>query len=131
MGLRGDCARRRNGSNSRAGYGREQCNRPRRCSKCRNRESKRAGKTGPEGRYEISNLAPGLYSLRVECPGFKAFARNLAVRAGSEPQTVDAVLEIGATGSTIEVYAIQPAINTPVSPVSRNPRRFLGIFPRR
>ncbi len=50
--------------------------------------------TDLEGRYRLSGLPPGAYTIAITLPGFSSFRTRIAIDAGVE-QTVDAELLIG------------------------------------
>jgi len=59
--------------------------------------------TNQEGIYEVSNLIPGVYSVRIEQTGFRTVnATNQTVFLG-RATTVNAQLEVGATGAVVDV----------------------------
>ena len=67
--------------------------------------------TDAEGRYTISFLTPGLYSVRAELQGFKATEqKDVNVSLG---QAVDLALkmEVGGVTETVQVTAVVPNID--------------------
>src|SRR5262249_6981984 len=61
--------------------------------------------TNSDGNFEVTNLTPGQYEVRIEQSGFKAVvAANQTVYVG-KATVVDAKLEVGATSATVEVTA--------------------------
>ncbi|MBZ5581009.1 MAG: TonB-dependent receptor [Acidobacteriia bacterium] len=67
--------------------------------------------TNAEGNYTIPYLQPGMYSLHVEQPGFKAFERSpIEVRANQALQ-VDAKLDLGSSTETVNVQAETPLLD--------------------
>ncbi len=50
--------------------------------------------TDLDGRYRLSGLPPGAYTITITLPGFSSFRTGIAIDAGVE-QTVDAELLIG------------------------------------
>jgi hypothetical protein len=65
----------------------------------------RTATTNDQGVYEVANLTPGVYSVRIEQTGFKtANAANQTVFVG-KATTVNAKLEIGAAGAVVDVTA--------------------------
>lgn len=67
--------------------------------------------TNTVGFYYFSAVKPGPYVLTVESPGFKKWEGTLTVQVG---QTVDInpTLEVGTTGTTVEVTGAAPTITT-------------------
>jgi hypothetical protein len=68
--------------------------------------------TNAQGEYRIEFLPVGEYSLTVEAAGFKKFVRSGVTLAVAETARVDAALDVGSTGETIEVTAAAPLVNT-------------------
>ena len=68
--------------------------------------------TDASGYYRFANLPPGTYGIVVTAQGFKTFKREgLAIEVGHLP-TVDAVLQVGAEATTVEVTGESPVIDT-------------------
>ena len=62
------------------------------------------------GNYRLLNLAPGVYSITAELPGFSLFRREqIVVRAGATFQ-VEIVLRLGTLQETLTVTAESPMI---------------------
>ena len=77
-----------------------------------------SGVTNDRGDYEITNLLPGNYEVAVAAVGFKRFIRR---GVGLEPRAevrVDAALEVGVTGTAVEVTAAAPVITTETATVA-------------
>jgi hypothetical protein len=71
--------------------------------------------TSQAGEYVAPDLLPGIYSVRVEAPTFKATERtNIQIEVASDAQ-VDFVLETGAASETVTVTMQVPLINTTTS----------------
>jgi hypothetical protein len=65
----------------------------------------RKAQSNDDGAYAFNQIQPGIYSLKIEARGFKAFAvSGVQVSAGAHPR-VDAKLDIGQTAETVEVTA--------------------------
>jgi hypothetical protein len=64
------------------------------------------------GEYQFVQITPGTYSLKAEKPGFSNLVRTGIVLAVNVPTTLDCVLELGTVGSTVNVEADLPQINT-------------------
>jgi hypothetical protein len=79
----------------------------------------RSVKTNGEGEYRIEFLPVGEYSLVVEAAGFKKFVHAGVVLAIAETARVDAVMDVGSTGETVEVSAAAPIVNTSVPELGR------------
>ncbi len=67
------------------------------------------------GRYVITALPPGNYTLMVEATGFKKHSRSVFPLAVQQQATIDVALEVGAITSTVEVDATAPLLNSTIS----------------
>ena len=68
--------------------------------------------TNEEGNYSAPRLQTGTYSVEVESPGFKKFARGgIELGAGAVAQ-INVQLETGAVTEVVEVVHTAPVINT-------------------
>ncbi|HKQ90108.1 MAG TPA: TonB-dependent receptor [Blastocatellia bacterium] len=67
--------------------------------------------TKSDGQYQIGNLPPGEYEVKVGANGFKSGLAPVTVQVG-ENVNIDFKLEIGATSETIVVTSDTPAVNT-------------------
>jgi hypothetical protein len=76
----------------------------------------RTGQTNSEGEYVFTFLKPGRYSVRVEGSGFKAFVGTVTISAGDRAR-VNAQMQVGAAGETVEVQATTPLLQTDSSTV--------------
>ncbi|HZU32482.1 MAG TPA: TonB-dependent receptor [Candidatus Angelobacter sp.] len=76
----------------------------------------RSAQTNAEGEYVFTFLLPGRYSVRVEATGFKAFIGTVTISAGDRAR-VDAQMQVGGTGETVEVEATTPLLQTDSSTV--------------
>jgi len=77
----------------------------------------RTAQTNSSGDYVFSFLNPGRYSVRIEASGFKASVSPVTISAGDRAR-VDAQLQVGATGETVEVQATAPLLQTDTSTVT-------------
>jgi hypothetical protein len=68
--------------------------------------------TNSVGDYRVDNLAPGNYLVKVEAPGFRTTVFKDNVVTVDNPTVVNATLEVGQTGQTIEVTAAPPLVDT-------------------
>src|SRR5689334_3469852 len=65
-----------------------------------------------EGRFKISNLQPGNYSVNVNGSGFAAYsAEKVTVEVGRET-SLDVPLGVQGSTNTVQVTAEAPVINT-------------------
>ena len=76
--------------------------------------------TTSDGVYTVPYLAPGVYRVEVENPGFKKFSRDNVGLAVSSTVRIDATLEPGAVSETVDVKAESPILQTDRSEVARN-----------
>src|SRR5215472_12824213 len=72
----------------------------------------RTVKTNAQGEYRIEFLPVGDYSVSVDASGFKKFLRKGVTLEIDQTARVDASLDVGSTGETIEVTAAAPIVNT-------------------
>ncbi|HZI57830.1 MAG TPA: carboxypeptidase-like regulatory domain-containing protein, partial [Verrucomicrobiae bacterium] len=79
-------------------------------------DQSRTGQTNALGEYVFTLLLPGQYSVRVEAANFKAFIASVTISSGDRAR-VDARLQVGSTGETIEVQATTPLLQTDNSTV--------------
>src|SRR5215470_15651206 len=71
-----------------------------------------------QGRFRVTNLEPGSYSISINASGFSPFSQNLIVEVGRETN-VSAALKVGELqGGTVEVTSEAPVINTAQHDVS-------------
>ena len=74
--------------------------------------SSSSGVTDGSGRYLLTHLQPGLYSLEISGTGFGVFkATNITVEVG-RVTTIDTTLSVKALAETIEATAELPVITT-------------------
>jgi hypothetical protein len=78
-----------------------------------NRETglKRSVKTDHAGRFSLPQLAPGLYSVHVEAPGFSPQEAAGVLAGLGQKQTVNFVLKVAQTSQTVEVGGESPLVN--------------------
>jgi hypothetical protein len=68
--------------------------------------------TSAEGAYQVPYLAPGMYRITIESPGFKRYLREgVQIRTGEIPR-IDVQLEVGAVSESIRVEGSAPLIDT-------------------
>src|SRR4051812_8281643 len=59
--------------------------------------------TDEAGRYFLTALPPGKYSLAVEAPGFKKFAQTDLILVVQQQATLNVPLQVGDIATTVEV----------------------------
>jgi len=72
----------------------------------------RSATTDETGYYEVGQLPDGLYTVEVEHPGFKTFARQQIVLGTRQTVRIDAMLSVGEVTEKIVVQGEAPAIST-------------------
>jgi hypothetical protein len=69
-------------------------------------------KTDGRGSYEIQNIPPGMYDVRIVASGFSAFeAKDIAIQANNIAR-IDAPLKVGAVNEVVTVGAEVVALQT-------------------
>ena len=96
------------------------------------------------GRYTLTALPPGTYSLRVEAQGFKRYTQTDIPLAVQQQATFDVVMQVGELTTTVEVQSQSPLLNTTISTlgqvienrymlalpnIGRNPLSLLNLTP--
>src|SRR5258708_5362774 len=76
---------------------------------------RRAAQTSQDGNYEFVNLIPGHYRVDVEKTGFKRITRNDIEVQVQAAVRVDAAMQVGDVGQTVEVSAAVPLLQTETS----------------
>ena len=80
----------------------------------------RAAVTGGEGKFVIPTLVPGVYTIRVELPGFQPTTRSgLTVAVGQE-LTLNLTLQIAGVAETLTVSAQAPLVESTSSRIGTN-----------
>lgn len=76
--------------------------------------------TDSSGYYHFANLPPGSYTVVVKAEGFETSKRDgLQIETGHLP-TVDLVLKVGASATTVEVTEAAPVIDTTTTQTQTN-----------
>jgi hypothetical protein len=104
----------------------------------------RTTKTNNEGNYFFAAVFPGVYTVRVEMPGFKnAEAKGIRM-SPNDTRGVDVTLQVGGASETVDVTAEREIIQTEtgaregvirqeqienLSIISRSPMELLRILP--
>ena len=96
------------------------------------------------GRYTLTALPPGTYSLRVEAQGFKRYTQTDIPLAVQQQATFDVAMQVGELTTTVEVQSQSPLLNTTISTlgqvienrymlalpnIGRNPLSLLNLTP--
>src|SRR5678815_350124 len=68
--------------------------------------------TNASGDYRLPFLIPGPYSIKVESPGFKRWARSNIQARVDDRLTIDVAMEIGQQTETVQVTAESPLLDT-------------------
>ena len=72
----------------------------------------RVVKTGADGHYIFSELAPGTYTLTVTAPGFKTFVQSGITLEPQIASAIDVTMQIGSSTTTLEVTSAAPLLDT-------------------
>ena len=72
---------------------------------------RRRAKTDDLGRFNFPQLKPGIYSVKVEAPGFEPRQNNNVVSALGQKQTLDFTLGVARSRETVEVSSEAPILN--------------------
>src|SRR5213594_3823934 len=67
------------------------------------------------GRYVVTALPPGRYTLSVELSGFKTYTHTNILLAVQQQATVDVSLELGQLTEMVEVQSKASLLNTTIS----------------
>jgi Carboxypeptidase regulatory-like domain len=76
-----------------------------------------SGTTNSQGAYRFSLLSPGNYEISAETPGFKMTTTREAVSVGAI-STTNLKMELGTTGTTVEVSGEAPLLQADSSEIS-------------
>jgi hypothetical protein len=69
--------------------------------------------TGGSGDFQITNLQPGRYAIKIALQGFRALERkNIVLSAGERLAVASLVLEVGGIGETVVVESRGTHVNT-------------------
>ncbi len=71
----------------------------------------RVGVTDTQGRFNIVNLRPGLYTLTFVLPGFNTVVRDELELAGDSALNINVAMQVGAVEETITVTGATPVID--------------------
>jgi hypothetical protein len=74
--------------------------------------------TGPEGRFVIAQLPPGIYEIRAELAGFKPHVRPQVNLAVAQSLALNIALQVGDLAIVDVVTATIPVVNTATSELS-------------
>jgi hypothetical protein len=71
--------------------------------------------TDAAGRYAITALPPGRYTLEVEAPGFNRYTRSEFPLRVQQQATMDVQLTVGAVTTAVQVEANAPLLKTTIA----------------
>lgn len=71
--------------------------------------------TDDAGRYVVTALPPGNYTMSVEAKGFRKFVQTTFPLAVQQQATMDVQLQIGEVSTAVEVTGSAPLLNTTIS----------------
>src|SRR5262249_40562611 len=70
---------------------------------------RQAARSGADGAFRLVNIPPNQYRLEIAAPGFRQFARDIAVR-NSLPIQINATLAVAGASASIDVEAAGAAV---------------------
>jgi hypothetical protein len=76
-----------------------------------------SSKTNAQGFYQFPLLEPGQYAIKISAPSFKTSTLNTTVSVGAT-SSVDVKLEVGASGTTVEVTSEAALLQTETADVT-------------
>lgn len=79
----------------------------------------RVATTNESGLYNVPNLPPGYYEVRVEAPGFKTFVKTRNKLDAAVPIQVNADLQVGQLTESVTVEASVAVLNTESATVGK------------
>jgi Carboxypeptidase regulatory-like domain/TonB dependent receptor-like, beta-barrel len=71
--------------------------------------------TDDQGRYHMSALPPGQYTMTVEANGFRRYSQSAFPLLVQQQATIDVELQLGEVSSTIEVQGSTQLVNTTIA----------------
>jgi carboxypeptidase family protein/TonB-dependent receptor-like protein len=74
-----------------------------------------AATTDSQGRYYVSALPPGQYTMTVEAKGFKKYAQSAFPLLVQQQATIDVQMQLGEVSSIVEVQGSAPLVNTTIA----------------
>jgi hypothetical protein len=80
-----------------------------------NRNVKSTATTDELGRYVVTALPPGQYSLTVEAAGFNRFTRTAFDLQVQQQATIDVQMRVGDVATSVEVAGTAPLLNTTIA----------------
>src|SRR5579872_1025976 len=72
---------------------------------------RRSAMTDVEGRFNVPQLQPGIYSVRVEAEGFESQQIDNVISGLGQRQTVNFTVKVAQTKETVEVNGEAPLLN--------------------
>lgn len=74
-----------------------------------------ATNTDEAGRYAVSALQPGNYTVTIEAQGFNRFLSSAFTLTVQQQQTVNALMQVGDVSTTVEVTGSAELVNTTIA----------------
>jgi hypothetical protein len=71
--------------------------------------------TDDQGRYYVSALPPGQYTMTVEAGGFKKYSQSRFPLLVQQQATIDVQLQLGEVSSVVQVQGTAPLVNPTIS----------------
>lgn len=75
-------------------------------------QGQRTASSNAEGRYQFNLLPPGIYQLKVNATGFKAFTDNEVRLPVAQSVLLNPALAVGAASEMVEVTGVASLLNT-------------------
>ncbi len=86
--------------------------------------------TDEAGRYVVTALPPGGYTLTVEANGFKKYSQVNIMLAVQQQATLDPMLQVGDLATSVEVQTTTPLLNTTAATLGQVvEQRFMMALP--
>ncbi len=79
------------------------------------RNTERTGQTDAMGRYVITAIPPGTYTLAVEAAGFQKTTHAAFTLQVQQQATIDMQLQVGQVSTSVNVEAAAPLLNTTIA----------------
>lgn len=73
--------------------------------------------TNSSGTYALSQIPPGVYTLKAMMQGFSASSRENVTLSLSQSAVFDFQLNVGSTTETVQVQSSQPELETATTPI--------------
>jgi hypothetical protein len=72
----------------------------------------RTATSDSDGRFVLDNLAPGVYDMKTQAPGFQQQLKQNVNVSVTEPNVANVMLSVGSAAQTVEVQAANEQLET-------------------